>query len=307
MNVRLVLTFALSTLAYGCAGEGTTQNVDIEEDPKADASKAVNVGAGDTVNVTLTTSGSSRAITVDCGVDSDPDVSGLVFTVAAPDLKVTATSSPARDGYWRWAGDLAAGKHVLTIKGKTGGATCKVTSGAVVTASCAATSAFHSANTDHTHYRVTSTPPGWESFPASGNHWGSWAAWDTVYTKPVERPFMIHDMEHGGIVLSYNCSSPDESSDCKQAASDLEALYKEFGKVRVIVTPDPKQPTRYAARAWRWGFQSDCFDHAGMKAFMTAHFRHGREDIDASPPLPYDPTTTNVPCQDLMAAPDSCN
>jgi hypothetical protein len=29
--------------------------------------------------------------------------------------------------------------------------------------------------------------------------------------------------------------------------------------------------------------------------------------VDANPPLAYDPTTTNVPCQNLMAAPDSCN
>ena len=30
------------------------------------------------------------------------------------------------------------------------------------------------------------------------------------------------------------------------------------------------------------------------------------QDADANPPVPFDPTTTNVPCEDLMAAPDSC-
>ena len=40
---------------------------------------------------------------------------------------------------------------------------------------------------------------------------------------------------------------------------------------------------------------------------MKEHFRQGREDIDADPLLPFDPTTTeDVPCENLMAAPDSC-
>ena len=40
---------------------------------------------------------------------------------------------------------------------------------------------------------------------------------------------------------------------------------------------------------------------------MQGHHRMGREDIDADPPIPFDPTTTeNVPCENLMAAPDSC-
>lgn len=63
----------------------------------------------------------------------------------------------------------------------------------------------------------------------------------------------------------------------------------------------------FAIRNWRWGYQSSCLDQTSAATFLKEHIRHGREDVDADPPFPFDPTTTNVPCRDLMAAPDSCN
>jgi hypothetical protein len=63
---------------------------------------------------------------------------------------------------------------------------------------------------------------------------------------------------------------------------------------------------RFVVSVRRWIYASDCVDDGVALDFMEKHFRHGREDIDADPPLPFDPSTTNVPCQNLMAAPDSC-
>jgi hypothetical protein len=143
--------------------------------------------------------------------------------------------------------------------------------------------------------------------PASGNHWGAWAKWGAIYTRPVKRGFYLHNLEHGGLVLSYGCSAPTESAECAEAADNLTALANTFGEYRVIVTPDPQQPELYGIRGWRVGYQSECFNEQRMLDFMGDNFRNGREDTDADPPVPYDPTTTQVPCVDLMAAPDSCN
>lgn len=71
-------------------------------------------------------------------------------------------------------------------------------------------------------------------------------------------------------------------------------------------TPDPPQPEMFAIRGWRWGYSSACLDAQSAGASARAHIRQGREDADADPPIPYDPTTTAVPCQSLMRAPDSC-
>ncbi|HSD88487.1 MAG TPA: DUF3105 domain-containing protein, partial [Kofleriaceae bacterium] len=119
--------------------------------------------------------------------------------------------------------------------------------------------------------------------------------------------FYLHNLEHGGIVLSYKCSSATASAECQEAAANMEALKDSFGEIRVIVTPDPEQPSLYGIRTWRTGYQSSCFNDNRMLDFMADNFRHGREDVDADPPVPYDPTTQQVPCVDLMAAPDSCN
>jgi hypothetical protein len=116
---------------------------------------------------------------------------------------------------------------------------------------------------------------------------------------------MLHNLEHGGLVFSYKCAN-NSSPQCKAAEAKLVAIASQIGP-RVIVTPDPTQPDMFAIRGWRYGFTSSCLDNASALQFSQAHYRQGREDADANPPIPYDPTTTNVPCEDLMAAPDSCN
>ena len=103
------------------------------------------------------------------------------------------------------------------------------------------------------HLPVGETSYGkWEALPASGNHWGAWAKWGTVYAKPVLRSFYLHNLEHGGVVLSYRCSNADESEACAQAEASLIELANAFGEHRILVTPDPDQPTMFAVRTWRW-------------------------------------------------------
>jgi hypothetical protein len=232
-------------------------------------------------------------------------VVGTQFTVSSSALGVTA-SSGTYASLWQWSGDATPGPAKLEITGTSGSQNCIVQL-RVLDGECTASSVARTAETGHTHYRVGSTIADQDDFPAAGNHWGAWAPWDTVYTKPIKRGFLLHNLEHGGLVLSYGCASASESTECREAAENLSALKDSFGEARVIVTPDPEQPTMYGARGWRVGYSSDCFDEDRMLEFMGEHFRNGREDIDADPPVPFDPTTTNVPCVDIMAAPDSCS
>jgi hypothetical protein len=267
----------------------------------ANGSKTVQLNATKAADVT---------VTVDCHVAADPDDVGNIIKVDGSGLGASSTGEPARSGFWQKTLNVTAGSHSITIQNQGGAVSCSVRSAPVATAAtCRAWSAWHSANPDHTHLRVgvEAISAGWEPFPASGNHWGSWAAWNKVYPKAIKRGFLLHDLEHGGVVFSYKCASASESADCKKMQDELVQLVNDAGLSRVIVTPDPTQPQKYAVRAWRWAYTSDCLDEGSAKAFAQAHIKHGREDIDADPPIPFDPTTTNVPCQDLMAAPDSCN
>jgi hypothetical protein len=289
--------------AVGCGAE--------DAGTEADDLTAKTIAVGAEISFSTTTkSDTPIVLTVDCTPPSDPDSVGPVIAVTAPDLGLE-DDEPARAGYWSWAGTLPAGKHTITL-GNVGDQTAKCKVGAkkqtgIDSESCTAWTVHRSPNTHHTHIPVgKDASADWEAVPASGNHWGAWAAWSTIYDAPVKRGFLLHNLEHGGIVFSYRCKSA-AGADCEKAAQELLDLAQTFGQSRVIITPDPTQTTLFAIRSWRWAYESDCLDTDSAISFLSKHYRHGREDIDADPPIPFDPTTTDVPCEDLMAAPDSCN
>jgi hypothetical protein len=282
-----------------------------EEDPGAESTvdaltQALILSPGRTSELRLNGNGRVQSLTIHCAPPSGADDLGPVFQVRSSALGQDPRS-PDRAGYFSWSGRLPTGVQTITVTGVSGSAQCRVTTGTASSAQACGRVVFRSPNANHSHFRVgTDASADWEPFPASGNHWGAWPAWNTVYPRPVLRGFLLHGLEHGGLVLSYKCRSATESAACTAAQNDLVALSRRLGLARVIVTPDPTQPALYGLRAWRWGYSSECLDAEGAAQFLRARYRRGREDIDADPPLPYDPSTTNVPCRNLMAAPDSC-
>lgn len=297
-----------SVLAFaGCAAEtDEEESVDVDEQGQ-ELTSSLSLPANGTKAFTLrATRTQDVVLTVDCRVPADPDARGTVFKVSSSTLAV-ASSDPARDGFWQRTASVPAGTHTITFTNQGPAAACLVKTTAVPAAStCRAWSAWHSPNPNHTHFAVgTDTSSDWEPFPASGNHWGAWAGWNKIYDKAVKRGYLLHNLEHGGVVFSYKCESVNGPG-CKEARDQLIALAQRSGLSRIYVTPDPTQPQKFGVRAWRWAYTSDCLDETSAKAFAQTHIRHGREDIDGDVPIPFDPSTTNVPCQDLMAAPDSC-
>jgi hypothetical protein len=306
--MRCVRTFIVTISAVclaslaGCAAE-TDEEASADE---ADLTSSVQVPANGAADFSFTAKkAADLTLTVDCHPSADPDTVGPVIKVSSSTLGL---KEPPHAGYYSWTGTVPAGAHKLTLTGVGAATACTVKTTAVAaSASCREWSSWHAVNINHTHYKVgADTSADWEAFPASGNHWGAWAAWGKVYDKPVRHGFLLHNLEHGGLVFSYKCASPTDSTACKSAHDQIVALAQKFGQSRIIVTPDPTQPTMFAVRGWRYAYTSDCLDQASGLAFAKAHYRHGREDADSDPPIPFDPTTTNVPCQDLMAAPDSC-
>lgn len=269
------------------------------------SSRSLQLGAGTTSFTLRQTTAKDLTVTVDCHPPANPDDPGTVFKLSASTLGTSASDAP-RAGFWSRTGPVPVGSHVMTFTNLTAPTSCTIRTAVVPTAATCRTSlAYRSANTNHTHFKVgTNTSSDWEAFPTSGNHWGAWSQWSKAYPKPVKVGFLLHNLEHGGLVFSYKCAS-DQGAGCAAARDKLVAIAQTIGP-RVIITPDPTQPEMFAIRARRTAFTSSCLDETSAKAFARDHYRHGREDADANPPVPFDPTTTNVPCEDLMAAPDSC-
>ncbi len=145
-----------------------------------------------------------------------------------------------------------------------------------------------------THVPVCSVVDYLTNPPSSGNHYPIWAAYKT-YADPVPRGFWVHDLEHGAIVVTYNCAvgtaGHEGASECaaEVAAADqmLAALPSdpecvELGEGvtrRSVLTPDPSLDVRFAASAWGWTLRANCFDPTAFQPFALAHYKGGPEDL----------------------------
>jgi hypothetical protein len=111
--------------------------------------------------------------------------------------------------------------------------------------------------------------------PSSGNHYATWADYKT-YATPVPWGHLMHSMEHGAVVIVYNCPSgcADEVA-AAQAMIDalpVDADCTAPTKRRVILAPDPTLDVRWAATAWTWTLRAPCFDAAAFSQFATDHY-----------------------------------
>jgi len=282
-RVRSISILAMCGLA-GCSSGGVAE-VSFVLGGGAAQTQAIPAQAH--VTIQAMSPGGMMDFELDCHPPEDTDDVGFRFTLHAPQLAVSA-DEPARAGYYRLRDVVPAGPVTIELDAEGGPASCTVQ--LVPSTGACPLSVFRSVNVDHTHVATTTVPTTWEAFPVSGDHYPIWAPWSTSFPVPIRTGYLIHDLEHGGIVTSYRCGSAADSAVCTQAQADLVASRTAFGQRRTNDTPDPSQPSLYAARAWRWGLLADCYDPSELAAFMAARFRHGREDIDTDYPSPFDPT-----------------
>lgn len=83
---------------------------------------------------------------------------------------------------------------------------------------------FHLASIDQPHEPYISSPP------SSGPHVGFLANWG-VHEEPIPEQLFVHNLEDGGVVITYDC--PDG---CDDLRSGLTALVEDVGG-RVVLTP----------------------------------------------------------------------
>lgn len=120
--------------------------------------------------------------------------------------------------------------------------------------------------------------------PVFGDHYPVWAAYQS-YDFPVPPGYLVHDLEHGAIVLLYDC--PGGCADeVTQAQAFIDALpadprCSEDVRVQVVLAPSPGLRSRWAAAAWGYSLNADCFDPAEFGQFYEEHVGQGPEDLCA--------------------------
>lgn len=118
----------------------------------------------------------------------------------------------------------------------------------------------------------------YSSLPAtSGPHWGNPGSWG-VYTSPANESQVIHNLEHGGIVIWYDSETVD--ADAVQALEDYvdaQVASGISGRFKFIVSPwagTEPLPSPIVASAWRYLLELETADTDAIDAFARA--RYGR-------------------------------
>ena len=127
------------------------------------------------------------------------------------------------------------------------------------------------------------TPIAYDSNPpSSGPHYPIWAAYQ-AYTTPVDPRYLVHDLEHGGVVFFYSCN---DGGDCAGRAAALQVASDSLPsdpfcsaavRVRTVITPDPQLDVPIAAAAWGWTYRAACIDLPSLEDFARQHYGNGPE------------------------------
>ncbi|MSQ14389.1 MAG: DUF3105 domain-containing protein [Dehalococcoidia bacterium] len=114
--------------------------------------------------------------------------------------------------------------------------------------------------------------------PSSGVHYGVTRPL-AVYSEEVNPGYWVHNLEHGGIAILYNC--PEGCPDLVKKLNDEYRSFpnSKYGSVKLIVTPYSKLETRLAIVSWGWVDAMEEFDKDRMINFYRAHVDHGPEDL----------------------------
>lgn len=112
--------------------------------------------------------------------------------------------------------------------------------------------------------------------PTSGPRLPYLADWG-VHRLPVPPELQAHNLEHGGVLIQYNCPEP-----CPELAAQLEEIARQ--RDFVLVAPYPRMESRIALTAWGRIETLDGFDPERILRFVDAHAGQDHHEAGGEPP-----------------------
>jgi Protein of unknown function (DUF3105) len=122
--------------------------------------------------------------------------------------------------------------------------------------------------------------------PTNGPHYSvagsAPVTWGTVDTL-VEGQF-VHNLEHGGIVVLYNCPSGSDCTSLKNSLTNyvqnLAPLEPTYGEAKIIMTPySHGMQKKVALVAWKYIEFLDAYDQNAITQFYENHVDQGPEAV----------------------------
>jgi Protein of unknown function (DUF3105) len=137
-----------------------------------------------------------------------------------------------------------------------------------------------------------STTPTYKSYPpASGPHYSAQGIapvpWQTIATSssPLVEGQYIHNLEHGGTAILYNCPSGNActtlTNQLQSYVQNLAPAEPQFNEVKLVMTPysSGMGTHKVALVAWDYIEFLDSYDQAEITRFYENHVDKGPEQI----------------------------
>jgi hypothetical protein len=113
--------------------------------------------------------------------------------------------------------------------------------------------------------------------PTSGNHWAQPAQWGFYKTNPPADEKLVHNLEHGAVIVWYN---PDKLTEAEY--NELFAIYQQMSQdeFRTLLVARPSLDTKVAMTSWGFQLKLDTIDKDALLGFQSRHKLRGPECVD---------------------------
>ena len=125
--------------------------------------------------------------------------------------------------------------------------------------------------------RGQSHPPYSSKPPTSGWHYGDAVAPWGVSSSPIPDEVQVHNLEHGGIVIQYDCPSG-----CPDMVTKLDAIVRSYPS-KIVLAPYSGIDHRVALTAWTKLAYLDNVDEPFIRRFIARYKDKGPEFIPDTP------------------------
>ncbi len=106
--------------------------------------------------------------------------------------------------------------------------------------------------------------------PSSGPHWPAPAEWG-IYKAQQPDELLVHNLEHGGIWISYK---PDTEAETIKKLEDFATRYR-----KIIIEPRAENDQKIALSAWTHVQKMDVYDENTILKFIEAYYDQGPEKV----------------------------
>jgi hypothetical protein len=135
---------------------------------------------------------------------------------------------------------------------------------------------------ESSHLAEGEAPPAYNSSPpTSGRHQPQPALWG-VYDSPIPQDRLVHNLEHGGLVVQYGDDVPPE---VRSQLVDEVMKDRDF----MLIAPDPELGGKIAYTMWTRGVVCDRFDERVLDELR------GKRNQAPAPETPQDPSVNRQP------------